>query len=147
MATEKNISNLVINKVENKSVYNYMVQNNLVNDDELYLINDDELESLVTQIIVNESVTNNVKNYSSNIPYSDILKYIKNNNYPVCKFIDSSNNIYICNFNTYNETQGIIKFVGNNISNETIYLVTIKSNGTVEVIEDSTSSTVTVIDH
>ena len=34
MATEKNISNLVINKVENQEVYDYMVTNNLINEDE-----------------------------------------------------------------------------------------------------------------
>lgn len=38
MATSKDINNLVINKIENKEVYDYMVQNNLINDDELYLI-------------------------------------------------------------------------------------------------------------
>ena len=38
MATEKNISNLVINKVENQEVYDYMVTNNLINEDELYFI-------------------------------------------------------------------------------------------------------------
>lgn len=38
MATEKQISNLVINKVESQEVYDYMASNNLVNEDELYLI-------------------------------------------------------------------------------------------------------------
>lgn len=38
MATEKQISNLVINKVENQAVYDHMASNNLVNEDELYLI-------------------------------------------------------------------------------------------------------------
>lgn len=38
MATEKNINNLVINKVENKEVYDYMVTNNLINEDELYFV-------------------------------------------------------------------------------------------------------------
>ena len=38
MATEKNISNLVINKVENQEVYDYMVANNLINEDELYFV-------------------------------------------------------------------------------------------------------------
>lgn len=38
MATEKQISNLVINKVESQAVYDYMASNNLVNEDELYLI-------------------------------------------------------------------------------------------------------------
>ena len=38
LATEKNLNNLVINKVENKTVYDYMKANNLVNADELYLV-------------------------------------------------------------------------------------------------------------
>lgn len=38
MPTSKNITNLIINKVENQTVYNYMRNNSLLNDDELYLI-------------------------------------------------------------------------------------------------------------
>ena len=38
MAISRDINNLVINKVESQQVYDYMVQNNLINDDELYLI-------------------------------------------------------------------------------------------------------------
>lgn len=38
MATSKNITELVINKVENQEVYAYMVANGLINDDELYLV-------------------------------------------------------------------------------------------------------------
>ena len=38
MATEKNLNNLIINKVENQAVYDYMKTNNLINTDELYLI-------------------------------------------------------------------------------------------------------------
>lgn len=38
MATEKNLSNLVINKVESQDVYDYMKNNNLINADELYLV-------------------------------------------------------------------------------------------------------------
>lgn len=41
MPTEKNIPNLVINKVESQEVYDYMVANNLVNDDELYFVGAD----------------------------------------------------------------------------------------------------------
>lgn len=40
MATEKNLNNLVINKVESEAVYNYMKANNLINVDELYFIQD-----------------------------------------------------------------------------------------------------------
>lgn len=38
MPTEKNLNNLVINKVENKAVYDYMKTNNLINADELYFV-------------------------------------------------------------------------------------------------------------
>lgn len=40
MSTEKNLENLVINKVESEAVYNYMKANNLINVDELYFIQD-----------------------------------------------------------------------------------------------------------
>ena len=39
MPTSKNLSNLVINKAESQAVYDSMKNNNLINDDELYLIN------------------------------------------------------------------------------------------------------------
>ena len=38
MATEKNIPNLTINKVENQNVFDYLANNGLVNENELYLI-------------------------------------------------------------------------------------------------------------
>lgn len=50
MATEKKINNFIINKIENEQVYEYMVQNNLINEDELYLIQDIE-----TQVDWNEN--------------------------------------------------------------------------------------------
>lgn len=40
MSTSKNISNLIINKVESQAVYDYMKATGLVNEDELYLVND-----------------------------------------------------------------------------------------------------------
>lgn len=38
MPTNKHLTDLVINKVESQAVYDYMVTNNLINDDELYLV-------------------------------------------------------------------------------------------------------------
>ena len=38
MSTEKNLNNLVINKVESQEVYDYMKANSLINEDELYLV-------------------------------------------------------------------------------------------------------------
>lgn len=40
MPTNKNLSNLVINKVESQAVYDQMKAQNLINEDELYLVND-----------------------------------------------------------------------------------------------------------
>ena len=42
MATSKKVNNLTINKVESQEVYNYMASNNLINEDELYLVEGDE---------------------------------------------------------------------------------------------------------
>lgn len=41
MPSSKNLANLVVNKIENKEVWEYMKTNNLINDDELYLIQED----------------------------------------------------------------------------------------------------------
>lgn len=38
MPTEKNVTNLVVNKVASQEVYDYMVANNLINNDELYFV-------------------------------------------------------------------------------------------------------------
>lgn len=53
MATSKNLDNFIINKVETMEVYEYMVDNGLVNEDELYLVqetttNENELPSVTT---------------------------------------------------------------------------------------------------
>lgn len=45
MATEKNLSNLVINEVESQEVYDYMKANGLINADELYFIRGTEDEA------------------------------------------------------------------------------------------------------
>lgn len=49
MATDKNLQNLVLNKVENQEVFNYMQANNLVNEDELYLIAGDTTDENAVQ--------------------------------------------------------------------------------------------------
>ena len=41
MPTLKDLTNFVLNRVESKEIYEYMKNNNLVNDDELYLVQDD----------------------------------------------------------------------------------------------------------
>ena len=40
MPTSNNISNLIINKVESQTVYDSMKTKGLINEDELYLVND-----------------------------------------------------------------------------------------------------------
>ena len=44
MSIEKNLNNLVINKVESQDVYNYMKANSLINADELYFVSGNEEE-------------------------------------------------------------------------------------------------------
>ena len=54
MSTEKNLNNLVINKVESQEVYNYMKANSLINEDELYLV-EGENEITITEATETES--------------------------------------------------------------------------------------------
>ena len=54
MSTEKNLNNLVINKVESQDVYNYMKANSLINADELYLVEGDN-EITITEATETES--------------------------------------------------------------------------------------------
>ena len=80
MAISKNINNLVINKVENEQVYEYMVQNNLINDDELYLIQDvdDEikidssLSSTSENPVQNKIITEEIERINSKIEDTNI---------------------------------------------------------------------------
>lgn len=44
MSTEKNLSNLVINDVESPEVYDQMSSNNLLNEDEMYLVSEEDSE-------------------------------------------------------------------------------------------------------
>lgn len=62
MATEKKINNLVINKVESQSVYDYMAANNLINEDELYLVEGTEGSSIVIDSELSTTSGNPVQN-------------------------------------------------------------------------------------
>ena len=62
MATSKDINNLIINKVENQEVYDYMVQNNLISDDELYLIEDNEDDKIEVDTSLSSTSENPVQN-------------------------------------------------------------------------------------
>lgn len=48
MPTNKHLTDLIINKVESQAVYDYMVANNLINDDELYLVGGESAAVLYT---------------------------------------------------------------------------------------------------
>ena len=50
MPTSQNLSSLVINKVESEEVYNYMKNNQLLNDNELYLTPDTSVDSKIYYI-------------------------------------------------------------------------------------------------
>ena len=42
MATTQTINNLIINNIESQEVYDYMLANGLINDNELYLVHSGE---------------------------------------------------------------------------------------------------------
>ena len=62
MPIEKGLSNLIINKVESKEVYNYMVANNLVNEDEMYLVQGDDEVQIIVDSALNTTSENPVQN-------------------------------------------------------------------------------------
>lgn len=62
MPTEKGLSNLIINKVESKEVYNYMVANNLVNEDEMYLVQGDDEVQIIVDSALSTTSENPVQN-------------------------------------------------------------------------------------
>ena len=75
MPTTKNINDLVINKIENQEVYDYLVQNNLINEDELYLVQgvgssadievDSELSSTSENPVQNKVVSDAINNLNT----------------------------------------------------------------------------------
>ncbi len=71
MATEKNIPNLTINKVENQDVFDYLVTEGLVNENELYLI-PGEAEGGVTDVLA----YNSQGEYDSVVDFDDNKAYL-----------------------------------------------------------------------
>ena len=63
MPTSKNISNLVINKVDSQAVYNSMKNRGLINEDELYLVNDTGNSSIDASSITGLDTYLNNKGY------------------------------------------------------------------------------------
>lgn len=64
MATEQQLNQFVINKVENQYVYDYMVENGLVNDDELYIV---EGDNKVTEEDLDTSLAEKINNANNAI--------------------------------------------------------------------------------
>lgn len=62
MATTKDIANLVINKVESQAVYDYMENNDLINEDELYFVEGTEEYTLEFDDVLTDESDNAVKN-------------------------------------------------------------------------------------
>lgn len=56
MPTTKTVSNLVINQVESQEIYDYMVANDLINVDELYMVQG-EAENYVTTDELNDAIS------------------------------------------------------------------------------------------
>lgn len=71
MATEKSISNLVINKVKNQEVYDYMASHNLINEDELYLVQDTETGGIIVDSELSNTSENPVQNKVVNAAIND----------------------------------------------------------------------------
>lgn len=71
MATEKSISNLVINKVKNQEVYDYMASHNLINEDELYLVQDTETGGIIVDSELSDTSENPVQNKVVNAAIND----------------------------------------------------------------------------
>lgn len=72
MATSKEIANLVINKVESQAVYNYMVDNNLINDDELYFVETTGESDLEFDSALSSTSENAVQNKVVNAKFDEI---------------------------------------------------------------------------
>lgn len=62
MADSKTLNNLVINKVESQEVYDYMSNNGLINEDELYLIEGEDQAKIVVDDALSASSENPVQN-------------------------------------------------------------------------------------
>lgn len=62
MAISRDLNNFVINKVENEEVYDYMVRNNLINNNELYLVQGAEDEKIIVDDFLSLTSENPVQN-------------------------------------------------------------------------------------
>lgn len=86
MATSKEITNLVINKVESQEVYDYMAENNLINDDELYLVQSGSEEfELTIDSELSSTSENPVQNKTIKAKFDSIEE-----NYASKEYVDAS---------------------------------------------------------
>ena len=60
---EKLVETLVINKVPSKKIYNQMIEQGLINDDELYIINNNETPFYKYNIKCEEGQSYNIIDY------------------------------------------------------------------------------------
>ena len=113
MPTIKNLSELIINNVESQEVYDYMVNQGLINDNELYLVNGedtgagDEGGITVDLLWENASPTSSFSS-SINLGTTDYIGYIV-----ICKVALTTTDDYLNSENNY-VASGLIR-EGSNI--------------------------------
>ena len=109
--TSKDINNLVINKVENQEVYDYMVENNLINENELYLVQGDNLDN---------EIDDKLKDFYTSEQVDDLLsdkldKNVINDNISTTTTVYSSNKV---NTLIENNETSVINTINNSLGNQ-----------------------------
>lgn len=124
MATEKNIPNLIINKVENQDVFDYLVSDGQVNENELYLI-PGEAGGGVQDVMVYSS---NDQEYVSVVDSTDNKAYLRE---AASKNVDTEVSARSINLPTseavanyvYEQTVGKVNIASQNLSGMTTTLL------------------------
>jgi len=95
MPTSQNLSTLVINKVESEDVYNYMKDNNLLNDNELYLTPDNSSALLKPfKVTITGTESDGTTTYSSDKTYTQIKTAFDDGNYYVYAVLEGWSGLY-----------------------------------------------------
>ena len=105
MPTSQNLSSLVINKVESEEVYNYMKNNQLINDNELYLTPDTSVNNKTYYITL---TTNSDGTYTADKKAVEILSAYNSGQTVVLK--DAENDIFAQLITIYGEESTVIEF-------------------------------------
>lgn len=87
-STSKQIASLKINKVPSKTVYNRMVSENKINDDELYLVQDEEQSIDTSNFILKDST--NIMGTSGKITMSSSYTPSSNQDVATKKYVDDA---------------------------------------------------------